>query len=276
MLSSMLSTPLRVCLPAYAQRLHPAGDTPLRSHGEFVPQEWYAFDLSIVDPDRSTDMSGAGSSERFAYVSLGELDRERPYARLVPHDWLVAENSARGTHLIDQAQPGWPQFFVECVISPLWDQGFRGFFLDGVDAYLRIASRPRARARQERGLVEAIRRIKATYPGAKLLLHRGFEILPEVHSFVMAIVAESLFEHWDPVMGQFLPVDEGERDRMLMHLHDVKHRYGLPVIAIEFVPLEDRGKTRDVAERIARLGFIPWVGAPAVDTASSSWWKAAS
>ena len=47
-------------------------------------------------------------------------------------------------------------FFTNQVITPLWQQGYRGFFLDTLDSYQLVAKTPEARARQEAGLIAAI------------------------------------------------------------------------------------------------------------------------
>jgi hypothetical protein len=84
--------------------------------------------------------------------------------------------------------------FIEHVIAPPWDKGYRGFFLDTLDSYRLAATTDAQRARQQAGLVAVIRAIKARYPDAKLIFNRGFEILPQVHDFAYAVVFESLFK----------------------------------------------------------------------------------
>ena len=80
-----------------------------------------------------------------AYVSVGEVLPTRSYAKDIPAAWLIGENRAWGSRIVDQSQPEWPRFFTESVVAPLWDKGFRTFFLDTLDSYQLIAKTPEQR-----------------------------------------------------------------------------------------------------------------------------------
>lgn len=51
--------------------------------------------------------------------------------------------------------------------------------------------------KQQEGIITTIRAIKSKYPSARLIVNRGFEVLPEIKSLVDQVVAESLFNGWD-------------------------------------------------------------------------------
>ena len=75
----------------------------------------------------------------FAYVSLGEVSSDRAYLKDIPEAWKLGQNADWGSVVLDQSRPEWPAFFAEHVIKPLWDAGYRGFFLDTLDSYQRYA-----------------------------------------------------------------------------------------------------------------------------------------
>lgn len=227
-----------------------------------------AFDLVVVDPDhvpapRTVALSGTRLA---AYVSVGEVQPTRPYASKIPKGWMIGDNAAWGGRIVDQAAAGWPEFFVEEVIAPLWSAGYRDFFLDTLDSYHTVATTPEARARQEAGLIAVIHALKTRFPEARLIFNRGFEILPQVHPQVYAVAAESLFEGYDAVAQQYRPVSPADRDWLLAQLARIRDDYRLPVIAIDYVAPAERDKARQTAQRIAELGFIPWVSTAALDT----------
>ncbi|NCP41347.1 MAG: hypothetical protein GW848_12750, partial [Rhodoferax sp.] len=153
-------------------------------YGDNPPwDELHAFDMVVVEPLHVPDPKPFANRRTalFAYVSLGEVDPDRPYAADIPDAWQLGKNAAWGSIVLDQAQHGWPDFFVDRVIKPLWDAGYRDFFLDTLDSYQFYAKTAGERSRQEAGLVTAIRALKQRYPQARLIFNRGFEILPQVH-----------------------------------------------------------------------------------------------
>lgn len=229
--------------------------------------ELRAFDVVVVEPQHVPDPKAHASDRTalFAYVAVGEADAGRPYLKAIPDAWKSGRNSDWGSVVLDQAQPEWPAFFAEQVIKPLWDAGYRGFFLDTLDSYQLFARTEADRARQEAGLVAVIRELRKRYPEARLIFNRGFEILPQVHREAFAVAAESLFQGWSPARKDYRPVPAADREWLLGQLNQIKQKYGLLVLAIDYVAPGKRDLARATAARIRELGFIPWVSNPELD-----------
>ncbi|HEY8606588.1 MAG TPA: bifunctional glycoside hydrolase 114/ polysaccharide deacetylase family protein [Noviherbaspirillum sp.] len=227
-----------------------------------------AFDVAVVEPDhvknpqRYRRSEDRGSHELFAYVSLGEVQPSRSWYRQLPKGALRGSNEAWGSRVIDQDAAGWSAFFVNEVIAPLWEQGWRGFFVDTLDSYQLFAKDDAERARQTRAMVRTLRELKRRFPEAKLILNRGFELLPEVAELTWAVAAESLYQGYDAGRGRYRPVPEADRAWLLARMEEVRDRYRLPVIAIDYVDPQAPGArdlARETARRIRGHGFIPWV-----------------
>lgn len=253
-------------LAASAQAASPAvalfyGDNPPWN-------ELRAFDVVVVDPDHPGLDPAAHQhpdSAVFAYASVGEVHPGKPYFKDIPAAWLIGQNTAWGSRVIDQSAPGWPAFFVDKVLAPLWAQGYRGFFLDTLDSWQIVAKTPEQQARQQAGLVATIRAIKARWPEARLIFNRGFEILPQVHEAAWMLAAESLFQNYDSHRGGYGEVKKEDRDWLLGQLRQAQKSYGLPILAIDYVPAEKRELARKTAAKIRDLGFIPWVSTTELD-----------
>ncbi len=254
------------CLAGTAQ----AAATKLPSialyYGEKPPlDELKAFDVVVVesdnpglDPNRYRELSN-NTSELFAYASIGEIEPSRPYLKDIPQTWLKTVNKDWNSHTIDQSAADWPAFFAERVIGPLWSKGYRGFFIDTLDSYQLFAKTNAERTAQEAGLKRVIRLLRQRYPGIKLIFNRGFEILPDVASEVYAVAAESLYQQWIPATRRYQEVPASDREWLLAKLNEVKDKYRLPVLAIDYVAPKNRALARDTAKRIMAHGFIPWV-----------------
>jgi uncharacterized protein (TIGR01370 family) len=230
--------------------------------------ELQAFDLVVVDPDHVPDPQAAGMqyTRLAAYVALGEVQTSRAYAKHIPADWILGENKNWGSRVIDQSRPDWPQFFAESVVTPLWNQGYRTFFLDTLDSYQLVAKTPEARASQEAGMVAVVKGLATRFPGIRLMFNRGFEILPATHTLVEMVVVESLFQGFDAAKRNYREVSSADRDWLLGQIQQVKTAYGLPVVVIDYVPSAQRELARSTAQRIIGLGLIPWVATPDLAT----------
>ena len=235
--------------------------------------ELSAFDMVVVEPDNVSladlaasrpDVPSRGPgwlgqhTELLAYVSVGELHPTRAYFNQLPATWRAGTNPAWNSVVIDQSQPDWPAWFVEHAVAPLWQAGYRGFFLDTLDSFNLVAKTDAERARQAEGLARTVRAIKAAFPEAKLVFNRGFEILPQVHELAAAVAAESLFQGWNAEINNYQEVSDADRSWLLGQLNVIKDKYHLPVIAIDYVAPGKRDLARDTARRIAALGYVPW------------------
>lgn len=220
-----------------------------------------AYDAAVVEPDSGFDPLAhpLPHTTWFAYASVGEVLPSRPYYAALPKDWLIGHNEAWASRVVDQSQPDWPAFFMEHVIEPLWARGYRGFFLDTLDSYQLAAKTDAERAKQQAGLIEVIRAIKARHPDAKLIFNRGFEILPQVHDLAYAVVFESLFRGWDASANRYVEVKEADRDWLLGQARTIQQQYGLPVVSIDYCPPQDHACARDTVAKIRALGIVPFV-----------------
>ena len=225
------------------------------------PQGLRNFNTWVVEPARFNhpQLIARHQDKLYAYVSLGEVDTKRPYLSKLPTAWLIGNNPTWQSRVIDQSAAGWPRFFVDEIIAPLRQQGYRHFFLDTLDSYHLVATTADARQKQEQGMIEAIRLLKSRYPDTRLIINRGFEILPQIKEQVMAVVAESLFQSWNNTTQRYVAVNENDRTWLLGQLNRVRDEYRLPVIVIDYAPPAERAQARDIAAKIKAHGFIPWV-----------------
>lgn len=190
----------------------------------------------------------------FAYVSVGEVAPRTP----LPAGCVIGTDATWHRDIVNQARHTCRAYMLNTVIKPLWARGYRGFFLDTLDAYRLAVTDHAARAAQRAGLIRLIRDIKTEHPAARLILNRGFTLLPAVHKLVTAVAVESLFDGWNAQTRRYEPVPVAVRQALLAQLARVR-RYGLPAIAIDYLPARARHQAWQDARRIMALGITPWV-----------------
>jgi polysaccharide biosynthesis protein PelA len=238
-------------------------------YGTTPPIEALArYDIAVLEPDSGFQPNDHAlpCTQWFAYASVGEITAQRPYYAALPKDWLLGLNQSWGSRVVDQSRAGWPAFFVRHVIDPLWARGYRGFFLDTLDSYQLVTTTDTERARQRDGIVRVIRAIKASHPAARLILNRGFELLPQIHDEVSAVAFESLYSGWNQAQSRYVSVPEADRNWLLAMAQTVRTQYGLPVISIDYCAPGDAECARQTAANIAAHGIVPFITDGALQT----------
>ncbi|QFT83372.1 hypothetical protein FIU88_00135 [Halomonas sp. THAF12] len=230
-------------------------DAPLELLDQF---DWVAIEAANLAPRQRERLERHGT-QAFAYVSVGELDAWRPQPSHLPDSVLLEDNPHWNSRVADLTSDEWQRYLLEERIQPLWNDGYRGLFLDTLDSYRLFAPEGRAARRQQQALVELIGEIRQRFPDMKLLVNRGFEVLDRIHGDIVGIAAESLYRRWNPATGIYGSVPDTDSQWLHDQLSRARDEYGLPTIAIDYVPAADRALARRTAERIAAEGFIPWV-----------------
>lgn len=225
--------------------------------------ELAAFDWVVLEPDHPTDPSTFKPAMPLAYVAVGEAHPSRSWFARTDPAWVKGRNQAWGSQIMDMAAPEWQEFLIEKVMFPLWQRGYRGFFLDTLDSHLLVKNVDHEA--QWRGLATLVRRIKTRMPDARLILNRGFEILADVAPLIDMVAAESLYRGWDAGRGTFREVAPSDRAWLLERLAEVRG-HGLPCLVIDYTPVSDRALARDTARRIEADGCIPYVTDPDLRT----------
>jgi uncharacterized protein (TIGR01370 family) len=232
-------------------------------------EELSQFAQVVVDPDQAGTVEIERLRQRgaqpFAYLSVGEIAPKRAWSRAADRRFILGENRAWGSQVVDPRQAGW-RALVVAEAARLRALGYRGLFLDTLDSYMLAVRDSGERKACAQALAQLVHAIKARVPDVQLLLNRGFEFLPEVAKEVSGVAAESLFRGWDAEKKRFVEVSEADRRWLAAQLARVRDRYHLPAIAIDYVPAAARADACATARRISALGFVPWVGVPALDT----------
>lgn len=231
-------------------------------YGKHVPvPEVCFYDEVIVDPSSNFNpKTDCGSwVDPIAYVSVGEVAKDASYIKNIPSTWVIGKNQAWNNNLIiDQTNPAWQTFFIEQLVTPLWQKGYRGFFLDTLDSYLLAVHDVPSQQKQIDGIVNLIKQIKLRYPEAKIILNRGFQLLPHLQTNVDGVVVESLYNAWNQQKNKYEETPLSDQKILLAEIDKIKAMH-LPVIIIDYLPPDQEVKAMTLATNIAKQGMIPWI-----------------
>lgn len=225
------------------------------------------FDWAVVDSDAKFEPpTSSNGTIWLSYVSVGEVQPHRKYFNDMPRDWFMGNNSEWASYIINQTSSGWPSFFVDRITAPLWQRGFKGFFLDTLDSYQRAVTTDAERQAQQSGLVRTITALKTRFPNAILIFNRGFEIMSRVHQTANMVAFESLYSGWNQAQQKYVPVNQNDRDWLLANVQQIKSQYNLPILSIDYCPPKNLTCARSTINLIMKHGIVPYVTDPMLQT----------
>ncbi|MFN3870140.1 MAG: endo alpha-1,4 polygalactosaminidase [Aquificaceae bacterium] len=228
-------------------------------YGDSIPEEALSlFNWLVIEHDTGISQSIRGKVLKLlAYVSVGEANPGSSYFNEIEDDWVLGENTAWGSKILDVRKEEYRDFFFNRIISRLED--YDGFFLDTLDSYQLVIEDQEERREYELALVEIIREIRNRYPNKIILINRGFEIVDFLKDHIDGLVSESLFYGLDLDNNlNYRRMNIEETDWLLAKLMHVKS-LGIKVIVIDYVDDSNFELRKGVAKRIYSLGFVPYV-----------------
>jgi hypothetical protein len=238
-------------------------------YGASVPRELsVAYDQIVLEPAHGHDTAQLKrhGAKLIAYLSVGEVAKTSRDAAAIDPSWILGKNDAWASHVLDVRNIAYRAHLI-ARFEALLDAGYDGVFLDTLDSYQLVAKTDAERAANQRALCALIEAFAAKRPAARIILNRGFELLPSIAKRVHGVVAESLFDRYDAGKQAYARVPENDRAWLLGKLREASATYRLPVIVIDYRPPSERDDARATARKIAALGFTPYVADGALMTA---------
>ena len=219
-----------------------------------------------VKPEELTALQ-ENNSRVFAYVSVGEVSPSRPWFKHIKKDWILGDNKVWDSKVMDLSSAGWQDFILDSVVTPLWETGYKGLFLDTMDSFYLFAKDPKEQEKQANALTELLQKIQKRYPDIRFISNRGFEVLPSIGNQLEAVVAESLFASWDNGKKIYKETSTNDQEWLLNKLKTIKKNSSVDIIIIDYVELGKHDDAKEIAKKIEKEGFIPWVSIPSLDLA---------
>jgi uncharacterized protein (TIGR01370 family) len=139
-----------------------------------------------------------------AYISLGEVHGDTDeHALLEKQHALLGKRSKWNSYTVDLTSKTWAKI-IDAQVADAMDKGFDGIMLDTIDSGLHLADMdsPEKGERAQEAAIKIITDLRQHYPDMKIMLNRGFEILPRVANVIDYALGESMLANTDISTGQ--------------------------------------------------------------------------
>lgn len=220
--------------------------------------------VCILDPAAKADLKpGQAKGNRFyAYVSVVELSA---HSALLPAATargvtFVGENTAWNSRLMDVTRPAWRGFLLEDAAQAAAKAGFDGFFLDTADSLSLLPTSVNPSTARA-AVLEGIRALKSRWPEKKIILNRGFDLLPDLKGVLDGLLVESVYQTFDPATKRHKAVPAAGSRWLEGRIREAQG-LSLPVYAVDYVNPIQSTLAAKTAMKLRALGAVPLVTTP--------------
>lgn len=204
-----------------------------------------------------------------AYLSLGEVERSRPYvAALDTAGALGAANPDwPDARTLDLRHPVARRLVIERLVPDVLALGYDGIFIDTIDS---VEAMERRDPVANRGMIAAaaalIAELRARFPRMRIMLNRGYALMPDVAPQIDILLGEAMASRWNFVTKRYELLSDADWQWQAERLRAAQVRN--PALILTTLDYWDPAQTAQVARLYAReraAGFRPYVATLALD-----------
>lgn len=218
-----------------------------------APAHLLAYDLCFIDAEAEAEL-GPGRALGHAYFArLGAISLAPGSAagQAAKQAGLVMSGAGAGWDdlLVDVLHPQWISWVLKHQAQAAANRGFSGFLLDGASTLAQLDRlRPESALQHRKAFVSLVFALRREFPDKPFVLRGGFDFLPFLSGKLEGVLAENL-----------LAAPDAE-----CTIRRAQSR-GLKIFAVEFGRLGDVAGHRAAADRLLKIGCLPFITTPDLD-----------
>jgi len=197
------------------------------------------------------------------YLNLVEVEKERFYFDQIQKEGLLLEENEiwKGSYFVDIRDPRWAKFVLEELVPYLLFQRFSGLFLDTIDNAIEMEQTdPKKYQGMMKATADLIKAIRLNYPQIKIMVNRGYEILPMIASDIDMVCAESLYSDYNFELKKYQKVPKKEYLATVKKLNKIREKNPhLQLFSLDYWDPKDPQTIREIYAIQRKAGFIPYV-----------------
>ncbi|MCE7796312.1 endo alpha-1,4 polygalactosaminidase [Sphingobium sufflavum] len=229
------------------------------------------YDILVLEPDHARPIEplrGPGSI-LLGYVSLGEVEKSRPYfADLLKKGALTEPNpNWPDARMADLRHPAWRETLLGTVIPDILALGYNGIFIDTTD---NAEAMEHADPVRKKGMVDAaaalILAIRDRFPAIRIMLNRGYAALPRVVPAIDYLLGEAMASRWNFAKSRYELLSDDDWNWQATRLRDARAANpALLVMTLDYWEPQDVRQVGALYTRERAAGFLPYVSILALD-----------
>jgi polysaccharide biosynthesis protein PelA len=227
--------------------------------------EFTMYDIVVFDRENHPQLSKLKARNKvvLGYISGGELDEDiSNFAELKDDFKLLKENEDwEGSHIVDIRDPKWTAYIIQDLIPDILRKGFSGIFIDTIDSaeYLEQQD-PVKYAGMINAAVNMVKTIRMHYPNIKIMLNRGYEVLPKIARDIDYVLAEGTLANYNfETNKSTLFSEEIYQEYVQKHAELKQIAPHLQIMTTDYWDMNDLEGVKNIYQKHRENGYIPYV-----------------
>lgn len=249
-----------------------AKDSWVVFYGEKAPfAQLRTYSLLVFDADHhpSVEIFEDKKALVLGYLSMGEVEEMRSHFSSVRSEGLLldANPNWKESYFVDVRDPRFAQRVIEELIPQVLFQRFDGIFIDTLDnaEYLEDLD-PVKYQGMRLAAIRLVQAIRLNYPQIKIMLNRGFALLPELANYVDMLLGESIYTTYDFEKKKYVRAPQAEYEMSVKIMHEAKVRNPkLKLYSLDYWDPEDVKTIREIYRVQRAQGLNPYVATIGLD-----------
>lgn len=236
------------------------------SNKDFAP-----YDICVLDSTHYPPLIPLKQDEKIlmGYLSLGEVENYRFYFHDVKKQGILLKENPnwKGSFYVDVRNPLWAKRVVEDLVPKILQEGFDGIFLDTLDnAEFLEDTDPHTYKGMKEAAVNLVKAIRQNYPQIKIMMNRGFQILPKVVNVIDMELGEAIYSGYDFDKKNYKLQTREEYQEAVEILKEAQEQNPkLKVFTLDYWNKKDTQKIAEIYQQQRTDGFIPYVATIKLD-----------
>lgn len=234
-------------------------------HNELPPSAFEDYDIVVFDSEHHPSIQSvqATGATVYGYISLGEVEQYRSHFKAVKKDGILLRENVNwpGSYYVDMRSRAWTERVIYELVPEILRSGFDGIFIDTLDNPIELEHEDPVKYR---GMADAaamlVRTIAAEFPETKIIVNRGYEILPQVASVITGVLGESVYTTYDFEEKRAKPTTEDDYTYQVDILKSLKKiNPDLVVLTLDYWDINDTQRVRELYAKQRANGFLPYI-----------------
>lgn len=223
------------------------------------------YDLIILDSSAGLERKVLFEEGKkiLGYLSLGQLSDKRDYFSIAKREGLLLEEDPnwKGSYLVDIRKRKWCSMVIEKIIPQILFKRFQGLMLDTVDQISALEVKdPKRYGGMREAAVRLVKAIRYHYPNIILMMNRGYDILPEVASYLNISLGESVYTTYNFTTKKYERVKPSDYEWQVNKLKEAKAiNPDIELFTLDYWYPEDKKTIAEIYRTERKNGFIPYV-----------------
>lgn len=229
------------------------------------------YGLLVLEPDHPRLLAPLrrSSAKLLGYISLGEVERSRPFAPRLQAAGALRETNEnwRDARLIDLRNDAWKSLVLNELIPGILTKDFDGIFLDTLDnAEFMERNDPKGSAGMVAAAVDLVGAIRARFPLITIMMNRGYALLPATAPKLNLLLGEAMASRWDfqRKVYEFTPTSDWQWQADRLRAAKAANA-DLTLTTLDYWDPADPTTVASLYARERAAGFFPYVATLALD-----------